>query len=125
MLAPRPGLEPGTCGLTVCRTVTLDHVLSLNSAPQLSQIRWPQAQYWRGVRQNCGAIFIIRHGLLPVASEKRGQLKHAGRAGSDHGPDSCFGDNAEANSNPLTNVTIFDPILQLKPPRNQRLKVSN
>ena len=54
-LTPRPGFEPGTCGLTVYRRATSDHALSLNSAPQFIQICGPQAQYGRGGYQICGA----------------------------------------------------------------------
>lgn len=34
LLAPRPGLEPGTCGLTVRRSVSIYQSLSAFSTPQ-------------------------------------------------------------------------------------------
>src|SRR6185295_12842098 len=73
-LAPRPGLEPGTCGLTVCRGDTSDHALSPNSAPQFSQIRGLQAQYRRGGCQICGAMRVAAFDpLRPVAHVESGR----------------------------------------------------
>src|SRR4249919_3605834 len=47
-LAPRPGLEPGTCGLTVYREPPLFQRVRRKSVPQLAQIRRSQSLYWRG-----------------------------------------------------------------------------
>ena len=54
LVAPRPGLEPGTSGLTVYRGPPLFQRLRRKSVPQLSQIRRRQSLYWRGTFWNCG-----------------------------------------------------------------------
>ena len=50
----RPGLEPGTCGLTVYRGPPLFQRLGSKSVPQLAPIRRRQNLYWRGTLWNCG-----------------------------------------------------------------------
>src|SRR2546430_1369417 len=89
---PRPGLEPGTCGLTVCRTVTLDHVLSPNSAPQLSQFdrRKPStgALVIKFAEQFSSASPVTKF----LALEEALTAQHVRVVGSDRGPASYVRD---------------------------------
>ena len=56
-LAPRSGLEPGTCGLTDCRRVAIFQMLGRKSDPQLPGICRPQGPFYRGFARNCGTEF--------------------------------------------------------------------
>ena len=60
-LAPRPGLEPGTCGLTVHGTNTKFQSLSAKSGPQLQLNGAWQRPLGRVPLPNCGPRFTTLH----------------------------------------------------------------
>jgi hypothetical protein len=70
ILAPRPGLEPGTCGLTVYGSIKADQLVSSFFAPQNALKSLQIVEFWLKLHRFCGAkrsavFFTSRQAIKP------------------------------------------------------------